>query len=418
VGFVLVAGFLAAPALSETIAGVARNQTSGRMATGDEVILVSLDHARRESGRTRTDSHGTFAFDVKDTGKPYLIRVVHMGVIYDAPASAGHVVSIDVFDADSNLNGVTGTIEIIRAGTNGNLLHVSDMIEINNESSPPVTRAGEHTFEVYLPTQAKIDSVLAAGPGKTGVLISATPVAGKSGRYAVDFPLKPGATKFAFNYDMPYDGHAAFHPKHGYALQQLAVMLPPTMRFSSGSPTFQVLPGANNYRVEAATNVSAGDGPEFEISGAGAIPALQAQPHSPAKQRAAAVPTLTLDDPRSSGAQARGANAFGARASTPSTSLSPLQLWFLRAGAALVPAACGFLLWRRQRLPTNPMIAAAQKTKQIRPPSASLIEALKAELSQLEIDRLHGTISGEDYDSTKRALEETVRRALVRAGDG
>jgi hypothetical protein len=64
------------------------------------------------------------------------------------------------------------------------------------------------------------------------------------------------------------------------------------------------------------------------------------------------------------------------------------------------------------------MIAAPQKTKQLKPTSASLLEALKAELSQLEIDRLHGTISGEDYDSAKQALEGTVQRALVRARGG
>jgi hypothetical protein len=48
--------------------------------------------------------------------------------------------------------------------------------------------------------------------------------------------------------------------------------------------------------------------------------------------------------------------------------------------------------------------------------SASLAEALQEELSQLEMDRLRGTVSGDEYASVKQALEGTVERALARAG--
>jgi hypothetical protein len=41
---------------------------------------------------------------------------------------------------------------------------------------------------------------------------------------------------------------------------------------------------------------------------------------------------------------------------------------------------------------------------------------LKEELFQLETDRLHGAISGEEYDSAKQALEGTVKRVLARTG--
>lgn len=417
-GFILIARLLATAALAETITGVARNQTRGKMAAGDEVILLSLDHDKRELARTRTDSHGSFAFDIRGSAKQYLIRAVHEGVNYDAQVSAGHVISIDVFDVASNVKSVTGIIEIVRAGTKGNQLHVSDMIEVNNESRPPMTQAGQRTFEVYLPVQAKIDSVLAAGSEKIGALISPAPMPGQPGHYTVSFPLRPGATKFAFNYDMPYNGHAAFHPKHSYALQQLAVMLPPTMQFSSGSPAFQVLPtGGSSYRVEAASRVEAGDGPEFEISGVGPLPALhaQAQTQPPRKPPAAALPTPALATPRSSGANALDANSSG---SATSASSSPPKWWLLGASVVLVPGTCVFLLLRRRFLFTNAITASRQKTKLPKPTSASFVGALKGELFQLEIDRLHGTISGEDYDSAKQALERTVGRALARSGAG
>ena len=209
-GLALIAGCSVATLAADTVTGVARNRTLGQFAIGDEVILLRLDQGMQEEARTKTDSQGSFTLKVQLTDKPHLLRVLHQGVNYDQQVSAGAAVSVDVFDSAARVQGLAGSIEIIRTGTKGDLLHVSDMIEIRNDSSPPLTQAGERTFEVYLPTQAKIDSVLAASSGKMGVMISATPVPGEPGHFTVNFPLRPGATKFAFNYDLPYDGRATF----------------------------------------------------------------------------------------------------------------------------------------------------------------------------------------------------------------
>src|SRR5258708_27699700 len=158
--------------------------------------------------RTQTDPQGGFTFTVRETEKLHLVRVVHRGINYDQRISAGNAVSVDVFDSATEVQGVTGNIEIMRIGTNGKFLHVSDMVEIKNDSRPPLTKSSNRTLEIYLPAQAKMDSVLGAGSDKIGVMISATPIPGEPGHYAVNFPLRPGTTKFAFNYDLPYNGHA------------------------------------------------------------------------------------------------------------------------------------------------------------------------------------------------------------------
>src|SRR5690349_3281166 len=132
------------------------------------------------------------------------IMLIHSGLL---------IVCATALFAANDLSGIHGSIEIIRVGTKGNLLHVSDMVEVINDSRPPLTQAGDRTFEAYLPAQARIDSVLAAGPDKVSVLISAAPIAGEPGHFKVNFPLRPGATKFAFNYDLPYQGHAAFRTR-------------------------------------------------------------------------------------------------------------------------------------------------------------------------------------------------------------
>ena len=45
-----------------------------------------------------------------------------------------------------------------------------------------------------------------------------------------------------------------------------------------------------------------------------------------------------------------------------------------------------------------------------------LLEALKEELFQLEMERHQGKISGEDYEKAKSALDTTLARAAKRAG--
>jgi hypothetical protein len=373
--------------------------------------------------RTKTDSQGSFTLDVRYPDKLHLVRVVHQGVNYDRRASAGDDVSVDVFDAISKVQGVTGNLEIIRIGTNGNHLHISDLVEIKNDSSPPLTQAGERTFEVYLPAQAKIDSVLAAGPGKIGALISAAPVPGEAGHYAVNFPLQPGATKFAFNYDLPYDAHATFHPKSMYPLQQLAIMIPPTMKFVSLSPAFQVLhTGNDRYQVEAANLVKAGEGPGFEISGAGALPPLRTQAQPPPKPPFADQPIPTVSAPASSRARGQSASAYATASgiSAGSSSVQSLLQWWVLGASAVMLGTCGLLLWRRQRLFDTAMTKtkAVQKTEQRGETATSPVEVFRGELLQLETDRLLGTITGEEYASVKQALEGTVKRALTRAGVG
>ncbi|MGD0214856.1 MAG: hypothetical protein ABSB87_16635 [Terriglobales bacterium] len=427
---------------ADTIIGSVHNRTRGQLAAGDEVILLRLDQAdpnhvglnrtdpnagMQEEARTSTNSEGWFALSVRYPGSPHLVRVVHQGVNYDRPASVGEAISVDVFDAAVTVQGITGSIEIIRIGSNGNLLHVSDMIEIKNDSSPPLTQSGDRTFEVYLPAQATIDSVLAASSaaspvanqGRTAALISTIPVPGEPGHYTVNFPLRPGATKFAFNYDLPYDGYATFRPKNLYALQQLAVMIPPTMKFTSRSTAFQVLrTGNDRYQVEAANVLKKGDGPGFEISGVGELPALQAEAQSPTKPQIADQPTPAA--PASSRAPTQNANGLdtavapGILAGLPR--MQSRLLWVLMGASVVVLGACGFLLWHRERLAGNKTMKIVQQSQHREERTVSLADALQGELLQLEIDRSLGTITVEEYATAKEALEGTVKRALARAG--
>ena len=327
------------------ITGSVRNQSRGKPAAGDDVILVRLERGMQREARTKTDAQGSFTLNVQLPEKPYLVRVFHQGVSYDQLASAGDALSIQVFDAATHVRGITGSIEILRAGTNGKLLHVSDLVEIKNESSPPLTQASERTFEVYLPANAKIASVLAAGPGNVGVMISAASVPGEPGHYTVNFPLRPGATKFAFNYDLPYHGHAAFQTRHAYPLRQMAVMIPLTMKFSSRSSAFEILAtGKSRYQVQAANHLKAGEGPEFEVSGTGVLPPIGDQAQSESGSEPSALPNPRVHAPGPSVlASSLHIDSRLAQPQSPSPSL------VLGALTSVFLATSAFLIWRARK---------------------------------------------------------------------
>jgi hypothetical protein len=327
------------------ITGSARNESRGQAAVGDRVILIRLDRGMQEESQARTGQRGAFRLHVGHPGKAYLVRVLHEGVSYDQRAYAGDDLSIQVFDAASRVPRVSASIEILRAGTNGNLLHVSDMYELKNESSPPVTQTGGQTFEVYVPANAKMASVLAAGPAKIGVLIPANPVPGEPGHYTVSFPLRPGETKFAFNYDLPYEGQAVFETRLAYPLEQLAIMIPPSMKFSSRSSAFALLPtGRSDYQVQTANQLKAGEGPRFEVSGTGALPALGDQ----AKSQAGALP-LTTPRPTAPHPDRALWSSFGRVDPQLQQTYSHSQSLVLGGLTAVLLGVCALLVWRARK---------------------------------------------------------------------
>jgi len=395
-------------AAGNTIAGTVRNDSTGKAVAGDEVILLRLLDGMQEEARTRTDAQGGFSFNVQYPASTYLVRVMHQEVNYDQRATAGISVTVNVFDAASRVKDVSGSIEIIRVGSGDKSLHVSDMYDIRNASNPPLTQTGERTFEVYLPPKAKIDSVMAASNVGIGTKISAIPVRGEPGHYTVNFPLRPGDTKFAVNYDLPYDGRAAFHPRLLYPVQQMAVMFSPAMTFHSSSAAFHSIISNQEYQVQVVDEVQAGPAPGFEISGDGPLPALTsgARPQQPSRFALANPPGSVPE--RSIAANAGKRDISGSSQDPKRESF--LQLWIAGGAGILVLGFCGLRIWQRRM-----QRALITTDGSVGGQGATLIEALKEELFQLEADRIHGSISREEYVTTKQALDETVRRAMAKA---
>ena len=119
--------------------------------------------------------------------------------------------------------------------------------------------------------------------------------------------------------------------------------------------------------------------------------------------------------------------ALAAASGPPIDAPDPLEKyrWYILGGFALVLAAGAIFVVRRSKA-TAPQFAAsdievpdlpvALKPAPAANRSALLLDALKEELFQLEVEHKQGSISLQEYQKAKSALDQTLERALKRGG--
>jgi hypothetical protein len=392
--FVLIAGCSAA---ADTISGAVRNQTTGKPAVGDTVILLRPAEGMREEAQTKSDAQGTFTFNVDATKNQRLVRVLHQGVNYDHTVMGTGPVQLTVFDAVPKIAGLKGGIGIVRVESDKTTLRVTEMYALTNSSTPPVTQSGPRNFEISTPPHSVLDFVQVMGPDASWVDVKPAQV--QPGQYNIEFPIRPGDTLFKFAYHLPNTGPMALRLKLAYPIQRFAVLHPPSMSFKpllAGAFAKPQL-AAGVLIEEAVAHPLTGAVPVFEVSGTGAAP----PPASGAK---------VLSPPVSIAPVAVNTSAAqSTKVPSAPPEVSKNVWWLLLPGIAVVLAVALFGVWRSgKRAPAAPVDKAA--------PRLSLLDALKEELFQLESDRLRGTISAEEYADAKQALNQSIQRAMARHG--
>jgi hypothetical protein len=228
---------------------------------------------------------------------------------------------------------------------------------------------------------------------------SPTPTGKKNG-YALEFPIRPGQTRFQVLYNLPYSGSYEFNFTPESQLSELGVLLPKTMQFTGLSRSFSQDADEAGMAVFFVKNVPAHEQVRFSVAGEGAAP-REAQGGEAAQSTPARTP---LSD------------AAGTRSSA---------FWYVLAGMIVLVAGGAFWLWRRSAGPSQEQertASAAKRHAKARrsggPASEesasqeSMIDALKDELFQLEQDRLEGKISAEEYAQSKAGIDALIRRQL------
>ena len=426
----VLAALLALSALSTAtnLKGTVKNGTTGKPAAGDDVVLLDMSQGMQEAARTKTDAQGRFSFNYQETGGPHMVRALHQGVNYFPQGGiippGTSTAEVTVYDAAAKVPGIGLTVDMMRAQSEGNNLQVTELWVVKNPSSPPRTQMSDNAFEVMLPPDAQVDSSMASGPGGQPVNSAPVPQSEKN-KYAFIFPLRPGETRFQMNYHLPYSGKINFGPRPLYATDHVVIMLPKTMQFADGGAGYQTMTGGDpDANIQVVTNVNPEQDLSFNLSGTGTI------------QEGQQTATAGGGGGQSGGmAQRRGGPGGGLGA--PEETPDPLHRYrgFILGGLAVALALGVFYVVTRPKpamavsnaVPQQP--AAATKRAAVSPPRVNvppvavaqprngdrLLDALKEELFQLEMERHQGKISADEYEKAKTALDTTLARAAKRA---
>jgi hypothetical protein len=417
---------LSALAAAPNITGTVTNGTTGKPAAGDEVTLLSLSQGMQEVGSTKTDAQGRFSMAAPaDPGVPHMVRVTHGGVNYfpqGGPLMPGATTAaVTVYDTAKKLDGVSQTVEVDRFQTDGSQLQGIALFAIKNASDPPRALDADKTFEFVLPAGAQIDSGMAKSPG--GQPLNTMPSeAGQKGYYAFSFPLRPGESQFQVSYHMPYSGDASFSPKPLADVQHFVVMTPKGMTFAAkNAQRFQSMPDESGSGIMVATNAKPGEDLSFKITGSGQFQAEGQQ---------------AAGGGDAGGGGATGGGQAAARDSRPGGGLGapidsndPLHDYravILGVFAVVLVMGGAFVISKSNHQVLAAKAAAVADVSDVTSavvgaPSAArdrnslLLDAMKEELFQLELDRQQGKVTPEEYATGKAALDETIKRALARA---
>jgi hypothetical protein len=417
---------LSSLAAAQTLTGTVKNATTGKPAAGDDVVLLSLTQGMEESARTQTDAKGNFSLKLDDAQSPHLVRAIHQGVTYHRMAPPGTTsVEVEVFDAGKKIDGISVVADIMRIQAAQGQLEIVREFGVQNSSKPPRTQMDERNLEFYIPDGAQIIPDSATATTENGNPLKTAPVPeGEKNRYSFIFPLRPGLTRFEVAYQMPYTGSANLDPKSQYPLDHFVVMTPKAMQFTAAATSagYKLInyPNEPEASVEVASNFKPGQNLAFKVSGEG-----------------------TLTEPQEAGGEQGGTasappsgNRPGGGLGPPIDAPDPLQKYrwpILGSLAGLLALGAVFVAARQQsagrtgraklttiedsesdyELPEAPASRRSPLGAR-RSSSSMLLEGLKEELFQLEVEHKQGQISQQEYEKTKAALDQTLQHALKR----
>lgn len=414
-------------AAAQNITGTVTNGTTGKPSAGDQVTLLSLSQGMQEIASTKTDAKGRFSFTPPaDSNAPHMVRAAHDGVNYfpqGGPLMPGATTAeLTVYDSAKKLDGLSQTVEVDRFQSDGKQLEGITLYAVRNESQPPRTQADDkHTLEVVLPDGAEVDSAQAKGPGGQPIAVELAPASQKN-HYAFTYPLRPGETQFQVAYHAPYSGEATLAPKPLAKVQHFVVMTPKSMTFAAKDPQrFQAMSDAQST-IMVATNVNPGEDLSFRIAGTGIFQTESQQ----GAQGGADARGGAMGGSQAAAPDNRPGGGLGAPIDAPDP-LHEYRAYILGAFALVLVMGGAYVVSKSNAKPhfatagagsanNAPDLTDEREPAAVpRDRNALLLEAMKEELFQLEIDRQQGKITPEEYSRAKGALDETIKRALTRA---
>ena len=389
--------------------------------------------SRTHQGRRQRQLH----LQARQQG-PHLVRVIHQEVTYHRMAPPGTTsVEVEVYDVAKNVEGIEVVADIMRVQVEQGQLEIERTFAVQNNSKPPRTQMNEHNLEFYVPEGAtdhrrsghdrrrpahQLRSRSRRREAKNTLLV---PVPATSRRDALQCCLQLPYTGQHEHRSQKHLSAATFrgHPAQDHPL-----------RTGSGrqlQPTND--PGQPDANVQVASDAGLGQPLAFKLSGEGTLAAPSE------KMAKARKPQVRRESPRRRPRPAHRRSPTLRRISlVDSRRHSPPFFWSAESSLprgskppTVPPLARKASPWRplkktrdlragpgnsRARISLESSRGATGDAGRSEPsrPRTMLLEGLKEELFQLEVEHKQGRISQQEYEKTKAALDHTLQRALKR----
>ena len=196
--------------------GTIINRTTGKPSAGTIVSLVQPGQGGMQTlASVKTDAEGKFKFDRELQG-PTLVQAFFGGVFYNKmipPGTPSSGLQMDVFDS-TNKPGVAKVSQhfiVLQPGPSE--MAISEGILYQSDTPLTYSDPVNGSFHFYLPpeTQGKVNVTINA-PGGMPIQRPAEKTK-QANVYKVDYPIKPGETRFDLNYTVPVTSPLIFSSK-------------------------------------------------------------------------------------------------------------------------------------------------------------------------------------------------------------
>lgn len=200
----LLAVFLCAlPLLA--IDGVVTNGTTGKPQAGVTVTIIKIGQGMETIGSVTTDAQGKFNFPQEVEG-PRLLQAQYQGANYNRmlpPTMPGKDVQLEVFDSSKQPGDAKVANHMILLETDGKQTNVTETVFYNNTGKITFNDPAHGTAKIYLPPETNGEArVQVTAPNGMPIQRPAEKTS-QPNVYSVNYPIKPGETRFDFNYTVP-----------------------------------------------------------------------------------------------------------------------------------------------------------------------------------------------------------------------
>lgn len=195
---------------SWALAGVDGTIVNGTTGKPQPSVLISLVQPGQGGMQTiatvKSDAEGKFRIDKEYPPGPALLQSIYEGVVYTQmipPGSPTSGLSVKVFDSTKDPQTVKSSQHMILLEPSASGIQVSETFLFNNASTLTYSDPAKGSAEFYVPKDAG---------GKIQVVVNTTggmPVPRDAEKtrtpdiYKVDYPVKPGETRFDIGYSLP-----------------------------------------------------------------------------------------------------------------------------------------------------------------------------------------------------------------------